>query len=443
MMAFTSTLRHPSHCRELPNEILLLIVQTCPRSTLKNVRLASKTLEQLATPVLWSKIVLIPNLECILGFVEALKRSKVLLHVTKLIYDARFGNFFTKIKAENPLISFMETPGREVSLDAASQGRFQPYEDMAVEVAMLGKALRLLPTLRALRVREHEGTNDPNRSYSLTSLKIPYFYQRICKKYKVAMDAAKFSTMPGTPGRSYTKGILTAAFSSNIRLHSLKTRNVDGRGMFGAMAIRPTGANHQLRLLRDVLQDLRDLELGFRNDTLVSAANHIEAISFLLKSARKLKRLKLCMTDCSRTRCQYADDELVSDLAALLETPTAGWIHHPLVPRLETLTLDACICHDQDLLHFLRLHSTTLRHLKLSNITLLGGADRRECWVRVIKRFKTDLKLTSISFSGWFTNGGRQQWFVSTDDIDSNRLKARVEKYVVDKRVRECPLDHI
>ncbi|KIW15662.1 hypothetical protein PV08_05711 [Exophiala spinifera] len=438
-----STLDHTNLCPELPNEILLLIIQACPGSTLKNVRLASKTLEQLATPVLWSKVVLIPNLECIRGFMEALERSKVLLHVTKLVYDARFGNFFYRIKTENPMLSFMATPGRDLSIEAVTQGRFQPYEDMAIEVAMLGKALRLLPNLRALRVREHEDSEEPGPFTSLASLKIPYFYQKMCKKYKVSLEAVKFSSMAGTPGRSYTKGILTAAYSSNIRLHSLKAMNVDARGMFGAMAIRPTGANHQLRLLRDVLQDLQELELGFRNDTLLPTANHIEAISFLLRSAKKLKRLKLRMTDCSLTRCQYTDDDLVSDLAALLETHTAGWTHRPLAPRLETLTLDACICHDQDLLHFLKLHGATLRHLNLSNITLLGGADRRECWVKVIKRFKTDLKLTSVSFSGWFTNGGRQQWFVATDNVDPNRLKPRVEKYVVDKRVQECPLDHV
>lgn len=442
-MASTPTLNHTDHCAELPNEILLLILQNCPRSTLKNVRLATKTLEQLATPVLWSKVVLIPNLNCIHGFVEALEGSPVLVHITKLVYDARFAKFFERVKAEIPHVPFVDTTSREHSLDVATQGRFQPQEDMGVEVSMLAKALRLLPNLRALRVREIEGLRHPGPSSPLATFKIPYYYQKMCQKYRVILDASKYSSMSGTPGRSYTKGILTAAYSSNTRLHSLKTMNIDGRGMFGLVAPRPTGANPQLRLLRDVLQDLQELELGFQKDSLVSMANNIEAISFLLKAARKLKRLRLRMSDCTLTRCQFVADEFPSDLATLLETPAAGWIHRPLVPRLETLTLDGCVCHDQDLLHLLKLHSATLRHLKLSHIALLGVGARRKCWVNLIKRFKTDLKLTSISFSGSFNNGGRQQWFVATDSVDPNRLKARVERYVVDKRVRECPLERV
>jgi hypothetical protein len=49
-----------------------------------------------------------------------------------------------------------------------------------------------------------------------------------------------------------------------------------------------------------------------------------------------------------------------------------------------------------------------------------------------------------MSFSGWISNGGRQQWFVSKDSVGQTRLKARVEKYVADKRIRhECPLEAV
>ena len=94
-------------------------------------------------------------------------------------------------------------------------------------------------------------------------------------------------------------------------------------------------------------------------------------------------------------------------------------------------------------MHFLKLHSSSLRRLELSNITLLGGEDRRECWVRLIKHLKTELKLASISFSGWFSNGGRQQWSVAKDTVGVERLKARVENYVVDRRSRDCPLEPV
>ncbi|KAK5190153.1 hypothetical protein LTR47_010080 [Exophiala xenobiotica] len=433
-----------SHNPDLPNEILLLIIQKCPRSTLKDVRLASKSLEQMATPYLWRKVVLVPNDQCILGFVKALKRSKVVRYVTKLTYDARFGNFFHNIKniPPDPSAPASEDKGHgERSLERAAQGRFQPYEDMAIEVAMLAKALRILPNLRELRVREHEdGSGATSHRGSFNLLKVPFFYSKMCNMVKIDPQFVNFSHMTGTSGRSYTKGILTAAFSAGTRLHEFKTKNVDGRAMFGVVPMKAPAAYQQIAIFRAVTDNLRSLELSFRNDTLITTANHVEAVQSLLKSAKKLKHLRLRLTDYSVTRCQYSDDDM-SDLVALLETPTASWTSQPLVPRLETLAIDACICHDEDLIHLLKIHASTLKRLELANITLLGNEDRRECWVKLIKHLKTDLKLASITFSGWFSNGGRQQWFVAKDSVDPGRLKARVEKYVVDKRIRQCPLE--
>lgn len=428
---------------ELPNEILLNIIQQCPRATLKNVRLASKTLAQMADPYLWRKVVLVPNEHCILGFVKALKRSKVTRLITKLAYDARLCSFFLHIKQYRqippcPPQSEEEKVRAEVMLDRTAQGRFQPYEDMAIEVAMLSKALKLLPNLREIRVREYEDRN--NTAFN----KVPYFYQHICRDLKINPDDVNFKVMTGgSSGRSYTKGILTAAYATSSRLQTFKMTSVDGRALFGVVPMKSSAAQQQLRIFQAMMEDLRFLDLSFRNDTLMTTANHIEAAQALLKSAQKVKTLRLRLTDCSVTRSQYADDELLSDLSGLVETPTGSWISRPLLPRLEALTIDACICHDEDLLHFLKIHATTLRRLELANITLLGGDDRRECWVKLIKAIKRDLKLTSISFSGWFSNGGRQQWFVAKDSVCASRLKARVERYVVDNQIQECPLEPI
>ncbi|KIX05913.1 uncharacterized protein Z518_03887 [Rhinocladiella mackenziei CBS 650.93] len=430
----------PTRLPDLPNEILLLIIQKCPRATLKNVRLASKSLAQMADPYLWRKVVLVPNDHCILGFIKGLKRSKVTRHVTKLTYDARFGSFFHHIKTYEPepgiTVSQEEKTQGNALLDRAAQGRFQPYEDMAIEVAMLTKALRMLPNLREALVRDYE-------DIGTVSSKVPSFYHKICHKIKVNPEKVNFSLMAGSSGRSYTKGILTAAFSAGSRLQTFKTKNIDGRAMFGVVPMKSAAAYQQLSIFQAIMENLRVLDLSFKNDSLLPTANHIEAVQALLKSAKKLKTLRLRLTDCSVTRYQYSDDELLSDLSGMLETPTGSWICRPLLPQLETLMIDACICHDEDLIHFLKIHSATLRRLELSNITLLGGEDRRECWVKMIKHLKTDLKLTSISFSGWFSNGGRQQWFVAKDNVGTDRLKAKVENYVIDKRIRECPLEPI
>lgn len=435
------TLIQPQPPPELPNEILLQIIQRCPRLTLKNVRLASKNLAYMAEPYLWREVVLVPNDSCILGFIKALKRSKITRHVTKLVYDARFGQFFTHLKSYPPDPG-VEWPADdkarvEALLDRVSQGRFYPYEDMALEVAMLSKALRILPNAREIRVRDYE------ESSNAVITKIPYFYQKLCRLSRVDPSKVDFTKMIGSNGRSYTKGIMTAAFSAGLRLQSLKSKNLDARALFGVVPMKSSAAYQQLCIFQAVMDSLRVLELSFRNASLMSTACHIDCIQSLLKCAKKLKTLTLRLTDYTTTRYQYPDDELSSELSILLESSTGAWLSRPLLPRLENLTIEACICHSEDLIHFLKIHAATLRRLELSNITLLGSEDRRECWVHLIKHFKSQLKLSHVSFSGWLTNGGRQHWFVAKDNVSEDRLKAKVERYIVDKHILVCPLDRL
>ncbi|OAP58420.1 hypothetical protein AYL99_07510 [Fonsecaea erecta] len=430
-----------SQVPDLPNEIFLLIIQRCPRATLKQLRLVSKNLAHMVDPYLWRKVVLVPNDHSILGLYSALQGSKVPRHITSLTYDGRFGSFFHCIKGipsdRTRPISKEERRKVMAFLDRTGLENFKPYEEAAIEVAVLSRALRILPNLQVVRVKEHEDGSP------IAAAKVPYFYLRFCKRLRVDPETVNWSSMAGTSGRSYTKGFLTAAFSAGCHLHTFKAKNIDGRSMFGVVPIKAPAGFQQIRICRAVTENLRALELSFRNDTLMATANHIELIRALFAGAPNMKTLKLRLTDCSASHHQYTEDDLVSDFCGLLESSAGTWSSAPLVPRLETLIVDACICHDEDFLHFLKIHAATLRRLELSNVTLIGGEDRRECWVRLIKHLKTDLKLTSVSFSGWFSNGGRQQWFVAKDIGSTDRLKAKVEAYVTDPRIRECPLESL
>ncbi|EXJ72672.1 uncharacterized protein A1O5_03818 [Cladophialophora psammophila CBS 110553] len=436
---------------DLPNEIFLLIIQRCPRPILKQLRLVCKNLAQMAEPYLWNRVVLVPNDHCILGLYRALRHSKVTRHIVELTYDGRFGSFFQRIRGipPDPALPYpIEVQHKTVAqVDRACSGHFKPYEDLAIEVAILSRTLRILPNLRAVRVRDYEDEATmaaAERSCNPTAAaEVPSFYVKICNRLRIDPETVEWGAMAGSSGRSYTKGFLTAAFSASCRLLSFEADNIDGRAMFGVAPNKSPAALQQLRICRAVTEDLLTLELSFRNDTLITGAHHLEAIRSLLEGAPRIRTLKLRLTDCSGNRYEYADDDLTSDLCGLLETPAGTWTSVPLLPRLETLILDACVCHDEDLIHFLKIHAATLRRLQLSNVTLLGDEDRRECWVRLIKHLKKDLKLTSVSFSGWLSNGGRQQWFVTKDTVGIDRLKAKVEAYVVDRHIRECPLESI
>lgn len=423
---------------ELPNEILFMIIQNCSRPTLKNVRLASKSLAEMSTPKLWRKIVLVPNAECVVPFANTLQGSKAALHVRKVVYDARWAGLYYYItsRPEQRAHLFDEEKVRaDDVLNRTMQGRFQSYDEMSLEVAMLTKALVCLPNLRQVEIRESDDTAPPRAA------SMPRFYQKLCRAVNIDLGKVDISITRGISDRSHTKGFLLAAFSAGMRLESLKASALDGRTLLGDGPVRTSVGHQQFSLYRMAMAHLQVLHLAFKNNTLSATAMHLRSVLSLLKSAKNVKELKLRLTDCSVTRYEYQEDDLLSDLSPLLETETGGWTTQPILPHLESLSIKACICHDEDLMHFLKIHSASLRTLELSNISLLGSSDHRECWVRLIKRLQTELKLKSMLFSGWFSNGGRQQWFVAKDTAGPGRLKSRVQKFVVDQSIRECPLE--
>jgi hypothetical protein len=426
---------------ELPNEILLLIIQSCPGSTLKTLRRANKNLNQLIEPVLWRKIVLIPNDHSVLGLTRALKRTKNLRHVKELTYDGRFGNFLQDIKNVAPDAALSQIPeSRPEELAKLSRMQSGALEDASVEVACLGKALRYLPNVKRVCVRE------PGEAGTIAVAEVPFFYLKICCNLGVNPNSVSWSTMHRRTGsrgavqRSYTKGFLMAAYMTECKFHSIKAKNIDATNMFGHLSTKAStdgSFTQRLGMFKNAIDSVRQLELSFRNEILTSsphvpnAVNYIDAIQHLLKAGKRVRKLRLKLSDLSKCRGYYADEDLVSDFTGILESANGTWSSKCFMPHLHTLIIDACVCRVQDLMHFLKIHSRTLRQLELSNVTLLSGDSGRECWVRLIKHLKTALKLTSVSFSGWLSNGGRQQWSVAKETIDKKRLKARVESYVV------------
>jgi hypothetical protein len=438
---------------ELPNEILLLIVGSCPGSTLKTLRRCNRNLNQLIEPVLWRKVVLIPNDHSVLGLTRALKRTKNLRHVKELTYDGRFGNFLQDIKNVAPDAALSEIPeSRPEELAKLSRIQLGALDDASVEVACLGKALRQLPNVKRVCIRE------PGEIGTIAVADVPFFYLKICSNLGVNPDSVSWSTMHrrtssrGAVQRSYTKGFLMAAYMTECKFHSIKAKNIDATNMFGHLSTKPLtdgSFTQRLGMYKNVIDSVRQLELSFRNEILTSsphvpnAVNYIDAIQHMLKAGKRVRKLRLKLSDLSKCRGYYADEDLVSDFTGILESVNGTWSPKSFMPHLHTLVIDACVCRVEDLMHFLKIHSRTLRQLELSNVTLLSGDSGRECWVRLIKHLKSALRLTSVSFSGWLSNGGRQQWSVAKETIDNQRLKARVERYVVERQVRQCPLDAV
>lgn len=403
------------------------------------MRLASKTMAQIAEPLLWRHVVLVPNSWCIKGFIHAVKASSVLQHVTTLTYDARFATFFDKIKSYRS-DSRVEQPKDDPALvesvmDRAAHSCFVAGEDTIIEVAWLSKVIRMLPSLLEVTIRDCGSSR-----CTIDSDSIPHFYHKLCTMINVNPGKVAFNKMGTHLGRSYTRSMLMAIFTAGCPVKTIRSTAVDVSRTFAPHGVEKAATSHLICIDEDVAANLSTLELSFG---LRSPDRSLSAIQFMLSAATRLKSLSLSLANDASENVFLGQDDMPSQIADIFKTRAGPRAFKPTFPNLENLALDGCVSHEEDLIHFLRIHSSTLRHLRLSNMALLVIHERHGCWVAIIKSMQKMLQLSSAIFNGWFNNGGRQHWFVTKDNMSPERLKAKIEKFIVDKRVRDCPLERV
>jgi hypothetical protein len=431
---------------ELPNECLLLILQHCPGTTLKNARCASKTFASLAEPLLWRDLRLVPNLDALGSIKQLVKHSNIACYVQNLIYDTSWEHVIDEFrsKAEKPNLRAKNSPapGKEryscskVLLHAV-RNRIKSGEDAAAEVACLTPLLLALPNLRELTIKESITNFEPTAN-------MPFFYRRVCRDAALLPSEIKGSAAvtPLGSNASHTRNFLLAAYSTGHKYHYIDLEAVSWHTFFRP----PLDVNQGTQTLdfkvRQILfSGLKQLDISFKGSPSRDAESNLVPLRDLLKSCERLEGLSLSFSSLVNRR--YANDHRsFSFLAPLL------WSSHdnrPLLPRLKDLFLSSLFCTPKDLVQLLVMHSSTLKHVSLSDISLLRNelSDSRGCWVQVMKDMKTLLRLQTVYFSGWLSNGGRQVWNVSQDAAESDRLRPRVIRYLLDDNVQVCPLDHV
>lgn len=249
-----------------------------------------------------------------------------------------------------------------------------------------------------------------------------------------------FNKMGTHLGRSYTRSMLMAIFTAGCPVKTIRSTAVDVSRTFAPHGVEKAATSHLICIDEDVAANLSTLELSFG---LRSPDRSLSAIQFMLSAATRLKSLSLSLANDASENVFLGQDDMPSQIADIFKTRAGLRAFKPTFPNLENLALDGCVSHEEDLIHFLRIHSSTLRHLRLSNMALLVIHERHGCWVAIIKSMQKMLQLSSAIFNGWFNNGGRQHWFVTKDNMSPERLKAKIEKFIVDKRVRDCPLERV
>jgi hypothetical protein len=430
---------------QLPAECLLIIFRQCEGSTLKHARTASKAFACLTEPLLWQTICLVPNSDCLSSVGDLFRHSKVARYVQHLVYDTSWeyliDDFKFKCEKQDGCEKIPLAPGCQSSpcskaLQKAIQAQIRPSDESAAEVADLTRAMLIFPNVHKLSVKE---SHTMHESASL----MPFYYQKVCRDAGLSAATMRLSNSFGhvETVSSHTKSFLLAAYSTGREFDFLDLRSVTWHTFFRGTVDSTRPTSHDLRMRKALFSTLKQLDISFKGAPSRNTDDNLKPLRELLRGCEQLESLYLSFTNMI-TRRYSADHRSFSYLAPLIGENRSP---RSLMPRLKDLFLTSLFCTQKDLVQFLAMHASTLRHVTLSNISLLRHEtkDSRGCWVQVIRAMRSLLHLNTVYFSGWLSNGGRQIWHISEDASEDDRLRPAVVRYILDKAPQVCPLDHV
>ena len=128
---------------DLPNEILLQVIEDLPDHDLKNARFISKNVSKLAATLLFRHMILVPFSDCLRSFTTFIKASDLAQHVHTVTYDARWRSAI-RVKPGSPTSPYRRhLLGNDFKRDAEEQN----------EIVLLSHCLESLPNLYHIIVK--------------------------------------------------------------------------------------------------------------------------------------------------------------------------------------------------------------------------------------------------------------------------------------------------
>ena len=429
----------------LPSECLLMIFQHCNPQTLCNVRLTCKELLHLSQPSFWHTIRLVPNVGCLTDFANV-AQGAVGAFVRHLIYDVswQFLNEEFKALAEHPErrqpVATCEERAKSATswLARCHREALDPTRDKCTEVIHIRNILRGTRGLQEITIDDDSQSLTGNGS-------IPPYYRQVCHKAEISAPATAYEFMRFNSCEErlhcHTSNLLIAVqdFGSGCRNYNLKKLRFEGLfGTSGLLSKKPA-PSHDFLMQLAVFTNMKRLSLSL--DSFSYPDSHMTQLQRLLRKCNALEGLKLSFMTTSE-RVPSKKNRNTSMLAGLLNGRPP---RRPLLRSLVALHLNQMVCTERDLVLFLSQHSATLRHLRISNTTLVSesGSPRHGCWIAVIRAIRSHLNLESIRFSDWLSNGGRQCWYIPSERADPGRIRPQVERYITDSSATTCPIEHV
>ncbi|ETN39275.1 uncharacterized protein HMPREF1541_05498 [Cyphellophora europaea CBS 101466] len=273
---------------------------------------------------------------------------------------------------------------------------------------------------------------------------VPPFYRNLLSTVDLieARSALLLPLSPLADDGKHLHNVLSAVRGPRLQLSRLRLQDTQWSSLSGQ---GPSMLSHvpawKSSFWASTLGSLKHLDLSFRGKVSRHTIDSVKPLRRLLKGCPKLESLQLSFNEAVQRRYAH-EHRMISCLGPLL---AQGHPKRALVPHLSSLVLKNSISSQQDLIQFLSIHASTLRKLSLSNISLLRheDQDRKPCWVATMKDIKASLSLTQVTFSGWFTNGGRQKWYVSNNAASNHRIRPAVQRYMTNRNETHFPLERV
>jgi hypothetical protein len=268
----------------------------------------------------------------------------------------------------------------------------------------------------------------------LHETEVPAFYRHLLSE-KLPHEASSYrrsARYNASDGGESLERLQTLIIATTTKCLSVCTSSAGSRS---APALRSPPRT----LIRPALEtnphsNLKQLTLTLSSSAVSDRRERLFPLRRALKLCKELETLAISVKS---GHCYHP--HRASCLAALLSHG------RPLLPKLHTLSMNGLTVLQNDLLQFLAAHATTLRDLRISDMTLTSPRNdngRPACWVATIKQVKTKLELDRIAFQGWFCNGAKQLWYISPNESQNpRRLLPAVRKYVTDPSISTCPLE--
>ncbi|RMZ91562.1 hypothetical protein DV736_g1210, partial [Chaetothyriales sp. CBS 134916] len=397
---------------------------------LQDFRLASKAFQRLADPVLWRTVRLAPNIDCLESFLGLVRTSSIAPHIQTLIYDTSWQIIVDEIKFKcNACESLPSNLINAAILARCVDGDVKSAESSDVAMSLLTRVLDSLPRVSSLQSIMRTVPRRDHRRHP------PPYYRAICNKGGLSLPDPFSLRQAPLISVPHVRSLLLAARPHLAKIDSLDLVDLPWSALFQEPSPITDPLSSPLtdfKYRQQVISSLKFFHVSFRNAPSRDPDLHLRSLREVLKGCVNLVSLQIRFNE--HVEKKYAPNyRMFSYLAPFVEGQP---IRRPLMPKLSELHIDSCLCTQSELLHFLRMHSSTLRVLGLSNISLLqsDGGDTRGCWVHVIESLNQTLKLNKVIFREWLSNGGRQRWFVSQDNaVDPSRLRPQIENFVTRK----------